>query len=200
VRSALVRQWRLIEASVGRLDLEAPSCIAGWRNREVVAHLAVQPSLLVRFLKSPSAAPPEVSLVANLAGTASLAEMIDVSARKAQVGDLNFSDRLQSALPAIEAADLSVTVITIQGPISLEDYLRTRCVEAVVHGCDLNPAVQPDDEALDIAASALFDVLAVRRPDLITIAESLQARDWLDEATGRRPPRGVFVGVLPLMS
>jgi len=42
------------------------------------------------------------------------------------------------------AADLAKTVTTVQGPILLADYLVTRCVEAVVHGRDLLPAIEAD--------------------------------------------------------
>ena len=51
IRDALVRQWRAIAATLPGLDLAAPSRIEGWRNREVVAHLSVQPPLLARFLR-----------------------------------------------------------------------------------------------------------------------------------------------------
>jgi uncharacterized protein (TIGR03083 family) len=200
IRTALVRQWRLIAASVSGLDLSAPSRIPGWRNREVLAHLAVQPSLLVRFLRDASAIPPQVSLVDNLSGTRALAEMIDASARSARDEDLDFGSRLRHALPAIEDADLSTTVTTLQGAIALEDYLRTRCVEAVVHGCDLLPAVVPDGEALRVAASALVAVLASRRPDLVAIAAAMPPLQWVDEATGRAQPSGTLRGVLPLMT
>jgi hypothetical protein len=200
VRAALLRQWALIAVAVDSLDLEAPSRIAGWRNREVVAHLATQPALLARFLRTVSDSPPQVTLQNNLAGTASLAEMIDTSARDAAEEELAFAARLQRAKAAIEAADLSTTVTTIQGPIALEDYLRTRCVEAVVHGGDLAPPVVPDGEALEVAASTLVSVLAARQSDLVAAAEALPPLEWLDQATGRRRPSGVFDGVLPLMT
>ena len=71
VRAALLRQWQRIEASLVDLDLETPSRVARWRNREVVAHLAVQPSLLARFLRSASQGPAVLSLAASLSGTGS---------------------------------------------------------------------------------------------------------------------------------
>jgi hypothetical protein len=200
IRAALLRQWRLIADSVGGLDLSAPSRIPGWRNREVLAHLAIQPSLLAKFLRDASATPSQVSLVDNLSGTAALAEMIDASARSARDEDLDFGARLLHARAAIGDADLSTTVTTFQGAIALADYLRTRCVEAVVHGCDLLPSVAPDDEALRVAASALVAVLATRRPDLVTIAAALPPMQWIDEATGRTKPSNIFMGVLPLMT
>ena len=141
-----------------------------------------------------------LSLAASLSGTGSLAEVIDASARASRDAGLDFGAELRRAAPLIEAADLSVTVTSIQGPIALEDYLRTRCVEAVVHGCDLVPAVVPDPEALAIAASALTAVLAARRADLVPAAEALAPLEWLDQATGRAPPAEVFEDLLPLMT
>jgi hypothetical protein len=200
VRAALLRQWALIDMAVGSLDLAAPSRIAGWHNREVVAHLAMQPALLVRFLRSAADAAAQVTLEANLAGTAALAEMIDASVRDATDEDLAFGTRLRRARAAIEGADLVTTVTTIQGPIALSDYLRTRCIEAVVHGCDLVPAVVPDDEALEVAASSLIMLLAARRPDLVSAAEAMAPLEWLDAATGRIRPSELFADVLPLMT
>ena len=39
VRTALIRQWDRIADAVPRIDRAAPSRVAGWRNREVLAHL-----------------------------------------------------------------------------------------------------------------------------------------------------------------
>lgn len=47
-------------------------------------------------------------------------------------------------LPTLSATDLSDPVTIMQGPIALLDYLRTRCIEAVVHGCDLVPPIRSD--------------------------------------------------------
>ena len=200
VRRALIRQWALIATAVGSLDLATPSRIDGWRNREVVAHLAMQPSLLVRFIRTTSHAPPEVSLAANLAGTRSMAEMIDASVHTTDDSQLAFGERFERARPVIETADLAATVTTLQGPIALVDYLRTRCVEAVVHGLDLVPPVTPDGEAVEIAAAALVEALGAQRPDLVGAATDLPLLSWIDQATGRAEPSPPLAGALPVMS
>ncbi|HEV2370313.1 MAG TPA: maleylpyruvate isomerase N-terminal domain-containing protein [Acidimicrobiales bacterium] len=199
MREALIRQWTLLADAIPALELEAESRISGWRNREVVAHLALQPTLLARFLKTASVDRPEVTLAANLAGTAALSEIINTAARKATEPDLDFVARMTRVLPTLSAADLRDTITTMQGPIGLLDYLRTRCVEAVVHGRDLSPPVSPDEEALEIAAAALLDALQARRPDLVREARSLGALVWLDQATGRAQPSPPLVEVLPVM-
>lgn len=200
MRETLIRQWELIADAIPALDLEAQSRVSGWRNREVVAHIALQPTLLARFLKTSSASPPKVSLVANLTGTVTLAEVINTAAQEATEADLDFMARMTRVLPALSGADLGDTVTTMQGPISLLDYLRTRCVEAVVHGCDLVPPVIPDEDALEIAAAALLDALRARRADLVSVARSLPALAWVDQATGRARPTPPLDEALPLMA
>ena len=121
-RDALVRQWQAIAAAVVTLDLETPSRVAGWRNREVVAHLCLQPALLRRFIASASTRHAVVNVAASLAGTHSLAGLVDASAREAaEAGRVDFAKAVRDAVPTLRAADLSATVVTLQGPIRLAD-------------------------------------------------------------------------------
>ncbi|MEX2100280.1 MAG: maleylpyruvate isomerase N-terminal domain-containing protein [Acidimicrobiia bacterium] len=199
VRPALERQWLRIEWAVPSLDLDMPSRIAGWRNREVLAHLALQPTLVVRFLATASTQAPEVSLTGNLGGTRSLAGMIDAAARKAaDGGQIDFSSGVRAALPVLTEADITRTVTTVQGPILLADYLVTRCIEAVVHGQDFIAAVEPDSEALEISARALTALLAERDATLLPRVEQLSHTTWINVATGREPAPPGLAGVLPL--
>lgn len=199
VRDALLRQWKLIERGVPSLDLSRPSRVAGWRNREVLAHLAVQPLLLARFLKTAELTEPDVTLVASLSGTAALAELIDKAARGASDDRLDFAANVRAARPTLDAASLDGTITTLQGSISTGDYLRTRCVEAVVHGRDFVDPISCDEEALAVAASSLISVLSARRPDLVPAAEAMAHIDWVDAATGRVSSPQHLGGALPLM-
>ena len=94
-----------------------------------------------------------VTVAASLAGTHSLA-------RPAGPGRADFAKAAREAVPALRAADLSATVVTMQGPIRLADYLITRCVEAVVHGCGPAGPARPDRAAQAITAGALPEALA----------------------------------------
>src|SRR5450631_868241 len=85
VRDALVRQWGLIARAIPSRNLETASRVDGWRNREVVAHLAMQPALLVRFLDTAGSEPPQLRVSDNLAGTRNLAELVDAATRDAAV-------------------------------------------------------------------------------------------------------------------
>jgi hypothetical protein len=201
VRSALVLQWQTIAAAVPNVDLDRPSRIDGWRNREVLAHLYVQPILLGRFLQTASDDSPTMDVTANLAGTGSFGEVIDASAREgADIGKFDFARALDRALPDLLAVGLGVTISTLQGSILLVDYLVTRCVEAVVHGMDLVEPVEPDQLAQAITADALIKVLASRAPDLVSEAQRLSPPLWIDVATGRRPGSGALASALPVMT
>jgi Mycothiol maleylpyruvate isomerase N-terminal domain len=200
VREALVRQWQVISQAIPAIDLEALSRVKGWRNRELLAHLAFQPKLLARFLETASTAPPQISLVANLSGTTTLSEAIDRAARRIATRDLIFAENVAKVIPALERADLAATVVTMQGPILLRDYLVTRCVEAVVHGWDFTPPVDPYPSAMRIACAALRDVIAELHPDVLAAVESLPPATWLNIATGREPPPPSLQACCPVMS
>jgi Mycothiol maleylpyruvate isomerase N-terminal domain len=201
VRDALTRQWREIARAIPSRDLETASRVEGWRNREVVAHLAMQPVLLVRFLATSGSEPPRVRVADNLAGTRNLAELVDGATREAAAnGKIDFAGAAEHAIGELAAADLSTTITTLQGPILLRDYLVTRCVEAVVHGGDLVDPVEPDRDALEIVAAALTTLLATRDPGLVATAAALPRLTWVAVATGRTRAPDPLRGVVPLMS
>lgn len=94
-------------------------------------------------------APPQVSLVANLSGTSTLADVINQSARRTPDEELTFGANVDTVTPALRRADLGVTAITMHGPIVLRDYVVTRCVEAVVHGCEVSSAAAHERLPID---------------------------------------------------
>lgn len=201
VRDALVRQWRLIAVAVPTIDLDVPSRVANWSNRHVLAHLTLQPHLLRHFLESASQQEPAITLSKNLQGTHKLAATIDEAAQQgARDNKIDFLGAMERALPQLLAADLSVSVVTVQGPIALSDYLVTRCVEAVVHGRDFSDPIQPDGQAEQIAAEALLQILNEGSPDLAGDARSLALSEWLDVATGRQLPPPSQRDACPVMT
>jgi hypothetical protein len=201
VRSALIRQWELIAEALAEIDVAAPSRIVGWSNGVVLAHLYVQPHLVTRFLDTASNAEPELGVVENLAGTKTFTDLIDTSARKgALLNKLDIAGPLSAARDSVLCAPLGQTVETFQGLITVEDYLVTRCVEAVVHGEDLVEPVVPDPVAEAVAATALFSVLADSAPDLLVEAHRLPRRDWINFATGRDVAPAPLSAAMPVMS
>jgi hypothetical protein len=199
VRTALIRQWELIADATDAIELSAPSRVTGWNNREVLAHLYVQPHLVARFLRSESAGLAARGLTENLSGTRSFSELIDASAREgAALNKVELRGPLDGVRPLVLAAHLDATITTLQGSISVSDYLITRCVEAVVHGSDLVSPVTPDPQAQAITSEALLDTLAVTAPDLVSAARALPVEQWIDLATGRTRTTGPLAAVLPV--
>ncbi|HUD18662.1 MAG TPA: maleylpyruvate isomerase N-terminal domain-containing protein [Acidimicrobiales bacterium] len=201
IRTALVRQWQRIGSSVPGLGLDRWSRIPGWRNREVLAHLYVQPLLLGRFLRTAATTSPPLDLTTNLSGTAGYGTLIDASAREgAAMGKVDLTASVGRILPELMAAPLDVTIVTVQGPIRLADYLVTRCVEAVVHGGDLVDPAEPDPDAQAVTADALMAVLSTTAPERVAAARRLPPATWIDAATGRRAAPDELASVLPVMS
>jgi hypothetical protein len=201
VRLALIRQWELIADAIDGIDLTAASRCAGWTNREVLAHLYVQPHLVARFLGTESADEPALRLSENLSGTRSLSELIDRSARQgAAMNKVELRGPLQAVRQLVLQADLDATITTLQGSISVSDYLVTRCVEAVVHGSDLAPPIAPDPTAQAITSEVLLDTLSASAPELVPEARAFPMELWIDLATGRTRATGALAEVLPVMA
>ncbi|MEY2422010.1 MAG: hypothetical protein QOI95_2077 [Acidimicrobiaceae bacterium] len=200
VVDALIAQWRLIERAVPSLDLDRPSRVRSWTNREVLAHLAVQPVLLRRFLRTASSDSARFTLADNLSGTHALAEVIDSSVREAaRAGRIAFAAGVDDVVDDLIAANLAQSIRSVQGSIRLADYLVTRCVEAVVHGLDFSPAVEPDPMAEEIVAEAFISVLEERAAALVPQARQLPRRQWIDMATDRVAASEPLRGALPVM-
>ena len=92
-----------------------------------------------------------------------------------------------------------MTIVTVQGPIRLVDYLVTRCVEAVVHGGDLVDPVEPDPDAQAVTAEALIAVLAVTAPERVVAAGDSRRRSGSTPPPAERGP-DELASVLPVMS
>jgi uncharacterized protein (TIGR03083 family) len=201
VRAPLIRQWGLIADVVDEIDLSAASRCTGWTNREVLAHLYVQPHLVAKFLRTKSADEAALGVTENLSGTRTYRDLIDASAREgAALNKVQLRGPLDEVRPFVLAADPDATITTLQGPISISDYLVTRCVEAVVHGNDLVPPVAPDLPAQDIASKALLDTLRASAPELMAEARALPVEQWIDVATGRAKASSPLSEVLPVMA
>ncbi len=134
----------------------------------------------------------------NLAGTRAFKDLIDSSAREgAMLAKFDLASPLGAAKSSVLNADLGKTVETLQGSITIENHLVTRCVEAVVHGGDLIEPVAPDPVAESIVAIALVNVLAASAPNLVAEAQALPRSDWINIATGRDVEPHHFRGPRP---
>jgi uncharacterized protein (TIGR03083 family) len=191
----------LIADAIDLIELSAATRCTGWTNREVLAHLYVQPHLVARFLPTESDDEAVLGVTENLSGTRSFSELIDASAREgAALNKVELRGPLDAVRPLLLVADLEATITTLQGSISVSDYLVTRCVEAVVHGGDLSPPVPPDPVAQAITSKALLDTFCVSAPELVAEAAALPVEEWIDFATGRSTATGRLAEVLPVMA
>jgi hypothetical protein len=154
-----------------------------------------------RFLDTESAGEAELGISENLARTKSFSELIDDSARKgATLNKVELRGPLEAVRDAVLAAHLDATITTLQGAISVSDYLVMRCVEAVVHGSDLAPPVTPDPNAEAITSEALLDTLGLSAPELVAEARTLPPERWIDLATGRAKAKGPLAEAMPVMA
>jgi hypothetical protein len=137
----------------------------------------------------------------NLSETRSFSVLIDASARKgASLNKVELRGPVDAERRLVLAANLEATITTLQGSMSVSDYLVTRCVEAVVHGGDLVPPVVPDPVAQAITSEVLLDTLAAVAPGLVADARALPVEKWIDCATGRSRATGRLAEVLPVMA
>ncbi len=177
--AAVVPQWERVAGAVADLPdgaFAAPSVLPGWTVGELVLHvgrsatalsLALAPFAADGPATAPATAPRLVSAVDYLSGTGARAEAIADTARAlaAQTGPAGTRAGLAGEVSAAAAALARVTdgdpvVATPGGPMLLTEFLRTRAVEAVVHGLDLG--VEPLRPALKVV-TRLFAELFVHR-------------------------------------
>lgn len=153
-------------------DFGRPGVLAGWDVRTLAAHLVLVYEGTAAVLERPTSerAVPAAEFVtryrrdvdqiaaatADAAGTRTPAELVGLL-RAAVVA-------LPSELPSARA------VLGARGPISPQDWVATRLVEAVVHADDLSrsvpdrPAIAVPREALAVAVRTLAEILAAQAP------------------------------------
>jgi len=164
-RAAFAAQSVVITDWAGRLTedgLAGPSAAAGWTLRDVLAHLARSAQRLAELAHQPVPG-AALTLGAYVAGYAEAAQDIAQRARD-EAGDPRgwLVRATEEALGATATADGAAVVRAPRGPLRLADFVLTRVIELVAHGHDLG--VEPDREALHLAARALAGALAERLP------------------------------------
>ncbi|WP_261556979.1 sterol carrier family protein [Frankia tisae] len=180
--AAVVPQWRRVADAVGELPagrLAAPSPLPGWTVGDLAMHVGRSAIALTQALapaeslpatdQPPLAVPRPISAADYLTGSGARAESIADTARAlaAATGLAGLRERLAAEVSAAAAALARVTdddpvVATPGGPMLLTEFLRTRAVEAVVHGLDLG--VEPLRPALKVATKLFVELFAHRVP------------------------------------
>jgi uncharacterized protein (TIGR03083 family) len=178
VTGACLRQWTSLADVVDHLPDDAfpePTRLAGWRVAELVAHFAACVNAVPLRLAEPAPEDGEALSVAQyLTAVPSAGEVIaqrEVDAatgqRPAELRE-NLALALVSLRNALDEADAERVVNTRFGPMRLDDFVVTRCLEGVVHGLDLAqvPGVVTvsDLDALRVTTRALLDTMVAKAP------------------------------------
>ena len=170
---ACVDQWRSIADAVDHLSddsFDRPSSLPGWRVADLVAHLAMCAGAPARWLAEPTPAKAEVDAAAYVLCLRDAADDVDARTRDRAQGKTPMQLRADVRVAVDELAMVASTtdsarvIPTRLAPMRFDDFLVTRCVEGVVHGLDLVPAVSPDGPALKLATKALLAALVVKAP------------------------------------
>jgi uncharacterized protein (TIGR03083 family) len=174
---ALIAQAELIGdwlATLSESDLERPSVLAGWNIRELVGHLVASVNRFADVAASASTERPG-SIAQYIGGYAAAAAQIDELARA--TADDRTAPELRAAYAAgLDRARLSAAAEPLavvagpRGPLTGQNWRRTRIIELVVHADDLSRS-RPDQQPIELARPALADavralaaVLAERYP------------------------------------
>lgn len=156
VRAALAGELEAVRDAVHRACaaelLGAPTRVAGWTVRELVAHLAAVAEWLPDHLDHPVAPGKErLDLMGWARGTRTAAGQIDAYAREQSADDGRFAGGPAETTAAFDAALGKLTALLPEvdgsrvvgirfGAITVADFLVTRLVELVVHADDLAAA------------------------------------------------------------
>lgn len=189
-------QWSALRGWLDEVEVDRhgdrPSGLPGWTVRDLVVHLGFGIAMLDEVVAAPPHVEP-IPLGAYIAGYRPAAPLIAAATR-------DLATELPDALDGIDAMaahawaaldrGLLPVVMGRRGPLTRDDFVRTRLLEVVVHGDDLHRAVPvpaatpllPQAVALvaDVLAGA-YELRAGRPP------KRQEAEHWIRLATGRDP-------------
>ncbi len=170
---ACVAQWTRVADAVERVPddrFDVPTGLPGWRVGELVAHFSMCAGAPARWLTEPIPERAETSVAEYLLCLTAAAPSVDERTRSLAAGKSPAELRAQvleavlSLREVVASTDPARVIPTRLAPMRFDDFLVTRCVEGVVHGLDLSPAVEPDAGALRVATRALLAALVAKAP------------------------------------
>jgi uncharacterized protein (TIGR03083 family) len=170
---ACVAQWALVADAVDALPddrFDLPTGLPGWRVADLVAHLSMCAGLAALWLAEPAPERAEASVGPYLLTLSAAASAVDERTRAFAAGKTPAELRrlvrgaVEGLREVVAETDPARVIATRLGPMRFDDFLVTRCVEGVVHGLDLSPAVDPDAGALRLATRALLAALVSKAP------------------------------------
>lgn len=155
-------------------EFAAPSVLAGWDVRTLVAHLVMMRTGLTARLSSHHGGPaiPAAEYVRRYRPAADdIAELTLAARADVSPSDLIAALRTAPSLPAAMARRSANDILDgARGPITVLDWVVTRLLDLVVHSDDLSrslPAVAPvglERSALGLVTRTLAQILAGQAP------------------------------------
>src|SRR5450631_1551216 len=170
---ACVAQWTRVADAVDALPddrFDLPTALPCWRVADLVAHLSMCAGLAALWLAEPAPQRAEATAGPYLLTLSAAASAVDERTRGFAAGKTPAELRrlvreaVASLRDVVDETDPARVISTRVAPMRLDDFLVTRCVEGVVHGLDLSPAVDPDAGALRIATRATLAALVAKAP------------------------------------
>ncbi|MDQ1679501.1 MAG: hypothetical protein QOI42_360 [Frankiaceae bacterium] len=201
--SALDDQAKSLAEALRDADLAASTSIDGWSTGMLLGHLTRGLAAVADAAQHQTGEQPAMDLVAWAAVTEQSAQQLADGVKQQHADPDELLHTAQRCTEALRLADPDQAVVLGGRPtLSLQDSLRTRCVELAVHGLDFIPPVEPSPSCAAVASETLLRVLAERHPGTpltLTVAGlpplTLGAGDrstvtvspvtWLRLATGR---------------
>lgn len=154
-------------------QLAGPTHLRPWTVRELLVHIDMAVSAVVRHIDEPEPPKPELGLLdwpsATFPFAGALAEVVpELASRAPDELDELFARTTADLDDRLAKSDPHRTLATRLGAMDLNDFLVTRTVELVVHTDDLNRAagidVPFDRQALAACTRFLADALATKAP------------------------------------
>ncbi|MDI3388729.1 sterol carrier family protein [Streptomyces sp. B-S-A8] len=154
-------------------QLARPTHLEPWTVRDLLVHLDMAVSAVVRHLDDAEPAKPGLGLLdwppATFKFAGALADVVpELAARAPEQLDELFARTLADFDDRLAKAEPHRTLATRLGAMALGDFLVTRTVELVVHTDDLNRAagidVPLDRQAVAACTRFLADALAAKAP------------------------------------
>lgn len=197
--SALREECEEVSRALGEIEdkeFEGPTRCSAWNVKELLAHMYRDIDNVARYLAEPP--PAEATHDSVTYWNYDAAEMgpgiadraKQLAATFATAGDLveAWNRRWPEICDLAEATDPHRPVATWGPVLTLEEYLRTRVLEIVVHHLDLEDAFGRTcwgtDEAVGIVDEILVDLLGKEPPHEL----DWDAIEFIERATGRREP------------
>jgi uncharacterized protein (TIGR03083 family) len=175
-RAAVLAQFGNVREAVRGLDegrLALPTRLGEWTVRELVAHIGMSVTAVLRAAARPAPPKQDVRVVdwtfATSANSAAIADFTRRLAEEHPDLDAYLAEAEEGLRALLDEHPGGRLLETNAGAMALDDYLVTRTVELVVHTDDLNAAVPDlavpcDRQALAAATRLLADALAVKAP------------------------------------